>query len=144
MPDLNPAIDLLAANLGQLNTADGEQLNYLPMQADIKAYGMDQATEDYLRELPKRVAEGIILLLDQHGHINHREQAGVTPDTIVNLACAQCSGPLLTVNTARPISGRSVIEQMAHRDPSCSTKHGKLTPELIRQRIQQQMADDDV
>jgi hypothetical protein len=130
MTDLEPVINLLAANLGRLTTADGEYFDYVPFLDD----------SDTARDIKKKLAEGLALLLDNHGHL---AQPHAAPDQIVTLTCAQCSGSLLTVNTSRPLSGKTVIEAMAQRDPSCSTKHGKLTPDVIRQRIQQQMADEE-
>lgn len=61
MSDLAPIIQTLADNLGQLHTSDGEVLNFVPLQHD----------SDLAKQLRLRLAEGIILLLNQHGHINH-------------------------------------------------------------------------
>lgn len=133
MTDLTPVIDLLAANLGRLVTSDGEYYDYIPMLADLKVYGAEAGGPE--KDIKRDIAEGIALLLDNHGMLRQpdSEDAG----KIVSITCALCSGNLFTFNTARPISGKLIIEAIGQRDPSCSTKHAKLTPEMIRQRIQE-------
>jgi hypothetical protein len=130
MTDLGPTIDLLAANLGRLTTADGEYFDYVPFLDD----------SDTARDIKRKLAEGLALLLDNHGHL--RQPATETPDKIINLSCGQCSGNLLVVNTSHPISGKQIIEAIAQRDPECRTKHARLTPDVIRQRIQEQAAQE--
>lgn len=137
MSDLEPVINLLAANLGNLNNKDGDFFHYVPFLADIKTYG-DEATEA-VGNLHRDIAEGIALLLDNHGHLNHGPQE--TPQQIVRIMCAQCSGDILTFDANRPVSGKQIIEAISQRDPSCSTKHATLTPDVIRQRIQEQAND---
>lgn len=138
MSDLAPVIELLAENLHQLHTSDGEVLNFVPLQHD----------SDMAKQLRRNLAEGIVLLLEQHGHIHHPAPAGEPGGpAIVRLACGQCSGELITVNLGGPLNGRMIIQHMAQRDPECGTQHAVLTPDQIRQRIQERMSaevEDDV
>jgi hypothetical protein len=140
MSDLAPVIDLLSKNLGLLNTSDGEQFHYVPMLADIKVYGLDGDDADF--NLNQKLAEGIALLLDQHGMLAKPDAAA--PDKIVSLTCALCSGAVMTVNLSHPLSGKQIIEHVSSLDPHCGSKHAKLTPDVIRLRIQEQMAAEDV
>lgn len=128
MTDLNPIIDTLADNLGQLHTADGHQLNLVPFQIDD--------AEGLAKQLRHDIAEGIVLVLDQHGYINRPQPTeSAVPQSIVTLTCGQCSGELLTVNLAGPLNGRNIISHMGQRDPECRTRHAVLTPDQIRLRI---------
>jgi hypothetical protein len=128
--DLEPVITLLAANLGNLHDKAGDFIAYVPFLDD----------SDFARKIQQQLAEGLAILLDRHGMLHTPDTA---PSQIVSLTCAQCGGTLITINLAHPVSGKQIIEHIAGLDPHCSTKHGKLTPDVIRQRIQEQMAETD-
>lgn len=118
------AVELLYENIGRLGHPEHGVIDLIPFQSDTET----------ARHARRMVAEAIVYLLEQHGHIQQpvttTDYGGGCKPTLIG--CTQC-GTTLTAVVA-PTNGRLFIESMAKRDPQCP--HKVLTAEDHRRRIE--------